>query len=145
MSWVIAQVVVLAFVLWLPNLVTVDLPAWAPRATVILTWAGFLVLGRAVYDLRRSLSVAPKPVDHGTLQTSGIYGFVRHPMYLGVWLVMGGGLIRSGSLLKMASLLLVIVFFVIKMRHEEKMLAAKYSAYSDYKKRVGAFFPRFPK
>jgi len=82
--------------------------------------------------------------DHSKLLDSGVYSWVRHPMYLGTLLVCLGFLWAIPSIL---ALMIWIEFFLIcdKMAtYEEnalkRILGEEYVA---YQKRVSKWFPRF--
>jgi len=141
MYWVIGQAIIFGLLIFLPISGQFDLPDWARLVMRIANIAGFIILFKAMYDLRRSLSVAPAPVKNGQLQTRGIYRIIRHPMYLAVWLIFGADVLRSGSLVKIGIFVGLVAFFVFKTRHEESLLKKKYPGYDKYMKRVGAFFP----
>ena len=84
-----------------------------------------------VLALGRNLTPFPKPIEGGTLVTSGVYGIVRHPIYTGLILgTLGWGVFRS-SLLGIALAVLLFVFFDLKSRREERWLAEAYPGYAD--------------
>lgn len=68
--------------------------------------------------------------------TTGTYGFVRHPLYLGAALMMMDAPLMLGSLY--AFVLSVIGTFIVAGRAvgEEKMLIDELEGYEDYKKKV---------
>ena len=145
MRWIITQAILFLLILFLPFK-----PQFAVNETLssllrILSWIGFAVLVKAVYDLRHSLAVSPTPNKNGKLQTHGIYRYLRHPMYLAVWLIFLDGAIESGSYLKIFLFILLVIFFVIKTHHEESLLINKYSGYKEYKDKTPAYFPKIKK
>lgn len=142
MIWVIIQALLFAVLIFPSYTAHFNIPDWYSYIDRGLTVLGFLILLRAAYDLRKSLAVAPTPKENGQLQVRGIYGYIRHPMYLAVWLILGSGAIASGSYSKIAVFSLLVVFFIIKTRHEEKLLIDKYKDYNKYMKSVGAYLPR---
>jgi len=80
-----------------------------------------------------------KPFKTSTaLVTTGVFRFSRHPMYLGMVLILLGIAILMGSF----SPLIVIIIFAVLMelvfvRTEEKMLEQNFgSAWTDYQSRV---------
>ena len=86
-GWVLLQVVLLGL-LALGGLAG---PAWGDpllaigrgdRAALIVIGAIVAVLG--VLGLRESLTPMPRPVAGGRLVDTGVYGFVRHPIYAGI-------------------------------------------------------------
>jgi protein-S-isoprenylcysteine O-methyltransferase Ste14 len=141
----VAQTVLFAVLLFVPAGSSIAIPDWIRVISLALSLLGAVILLRALFDLRHSLAVQPTPLADGKLQTCGMYALIRHPMYVAVWLIFGGIVLRSGSLLKAALFALLVVFFVFKARYEERLLQQKYQGYKDYMKRVGAFLPKFSK
>jgi protein-S-isoprenylcysteine O-methyltransferase Ste14 len=76
----------------------------------------------------------------------GVYGVVRHPMYLGVLVILIGLFFWSSSLISI-SLWIGFFFFYDRMAsYEEKDLIRIFGdQYGDYQKRVGKWFPRLAK
>ncbi len=78
------------------------------------------------------------------LVTNGAYGLVRHPIYAGAFLIWFGlaAAYTSESIL-LLTVLYVIPAYVLNIRGEEQMMLSRYrEEYSEYRRRVGAFFPR---
>ncbi|MDX8406809.1 MAG: NnrU family protein [Mariprofundaceae bacterium] len=71
---------------------------------------------------------------------SGIYRYLRHPMYSGVMLVLFASPWQSVNSLNMA--LAVSAYFLIGSRLEEHRMIARHPDYAAYRKRVPAFIPR---
>ncbi len=73
-----------------------------------------------------------------TIITTGVYGYSRNPIYLGMALAHGGLAICGGSLAALATVVLsVLVTRTYVIAREERYLEAKFgSVYGDYKKRV---------
>jgi protein-S-isoprenylcysteine O-methyltransferase Ste14 len=89
-----------------------------------------LVIGIWGYlTLRRSLGLVPA---HRGLVTSGIYGFVRHPLYASYVLAEIGYLAQSPRLWNLGVLALVWTCQLIRIRSEERLLSEDpaYRAYS---------------
>jgi len=142
MVWVAAQAVLFGLIIFLPLESQFSLSYSFTFIAFVLSAIGLYVLMKAIYDLRRSLRVSPVPAENGKLQTKGIYSWVRHPMYLSVWLLLGSSVLLSGSYTKLFLLAGLIVFFVSKATYEERLLKKKYPGYDKYIKRVGAFLPK---
>tara|TARA_S200000501_G_scaffold322859_1_gene319102 strand:- start:54 stop:527 length:474 start_codon:yes stop_codon:yes gene_type:complete len=95
-----------------------------------------IIMFLAIKDLGTNLSPFPKPIASGTLVTSGIYRFIRHPMYYSLILISLGIFIINLSfyyLCLTVSLTLVIKFKIIL---EEKYLNSKFKNYLFYKDKV---------
>ena len=142
MYWIIVQAILFALILFVPTEPQYTPGAGLTNIALGATVIGALVLLFAAYDLRKSLAIAPKPKRSGVLQTGGIYSYVRHPMYLAVWLILGSSVVRSGSCIKYVLFGALVIFFAVKTRHEEKLLREKYPGYAEHMERVGAYFPK---
>ncbi len=92
-------------------------------------------------SLRRSLTVVPIPKEEGVLSTTGLYRYVRHPMYTSVLLLALGLSLNSGSVIKYLLTLSLYVLFLLKSIYEEKYLRLKYPDYAEYAARIPRFIP----
>ncbi|MCX6243942.1 MAG: isoprenylcysteine carboxylmethyltransferase family protein [Bacteroidetes bacterium] len=70
------------------------------------------------------------------LVTTGVYAFVRHPMYLGGILLFIGTPLLLGSFVGIALGLLVTLLLAFRTVGEEKMLQDEFEGYSEYKRKV---------
>jgi protein-S-isoprenylcysteine O-methyltransferase Ste14 len=68
--------------------------------------------------------------------TTGVYSFVRHPMYLGGILLFVGTPMLLGSVYGIMTGLSLSLLIVIRITGEEKMLLNELQGYADYKKKV---------
>jgi protein-S-isoprenylcysteine O-methyltransferase Ste14 len=109
----------------------------------IILAVGLLVLLLSIYQLRKHISPFPSPLKHGSLITTGIYSYVRHPIYSGILITLTGHVLTSPQLGRIIITSLLTVFFYFKSRYEEKLLLNTYPGYHDYKKRTCRFFPGF--
>lgn len=80
--------------------------------------------------------------DH-ELITNGPFAYVRHPMYLGFFLAVLGGLLLYQTWTMFLFLLCSPVFIKRAQREEEALISAFGEEYESYRRRVPAFFPRF--
>ena len=97
---------------------------------------GSIIMLFAIKDLASNLSPLPRPIANGKLITSGIYRFIRHPMYYSLILISLGIFTIKLSfyyLFLTISLTLVIKFKIIL---EEQYLNNKYKNYLFYKNKV---------
>jgi protein-S-isoprenylcysteine O-methyltransferase Ste14 len=141
-SWVLAQAILFLVFITVPQVAG---PWPYARAFTLAGWLCFLLgVGVALLSARRlgrSLTPFPRPLEHGELVTGGIYGWVRHPIYLGVLLVALGIALITASLLRLLLTLALFVFFDRKARREEIWLEQKYPEYRDYRRRVKRLIP----
>ena len=73
--------------------------------------------------------------DHHVI-TTGPYAFVRHPMYVGVTLLMAGIPLVLGSLWTFAPVGLMAVLLVIRTAAEDRLLRDNLAGYEDYAQRT---------
>ncbi|WP_159450108.1 isoprenylcysteine carboxylmethyltransferase family protein [Demequina sp. NBRC 110056] len=106
-------------------------------ALVLIGAAGVLGSGR---NLGASLTPSPVPNRAG-LAASGLYRWVRHPMYSALILICLGVAVGSGSAWCYATIVVLSVFFDVKGRTEERYLVEAYDGYAEYAARTGKFIP----
>lgn len=76
--------------------------------------------------------------------TSGLLKYVRHPLYSGSILGVMGYFLYTPKLSTLISTGMIILYFLIGIRFEEKKLIAQFGqAYLDYKKNTPMLIPRF--
>ena len=97
---------------------------------------GLLIIIAAFVSLRDVIQIAPEPRADGHLVTGGIYRWLRHPIYDGILLVIVGLFLREPRVFVAIAGAVVITFLFVKSRFEEKLLAARYPDYADYRKRT---------
>jgi protein-S-isoprenylcysteine O-methyltransferase Ste14 len=96
---------------------------------------GLYLFGGGVARLGRQITPFPKPVEQGSLKSTGAYGLVRHPMYGGVLLMTLGWSLAS-SPLALAPWTVAAVFLNAKRRREEAWLVEEYPDYEEYRTSV---------
>jgi protein-S-isoprenylcysteine O-methyltransferase Ste14 len=115
---------------FIPLLVRLGLAGVSLGMAFLLMWLSHKTLFHEIRD-------PPKVLD------TGVFAFVRHPMYVGVLLIYVGFIFSTLSLI--SSAVFVGVFFVYDRMatYEEKDLMRMFGeAYSDYQRRVPKWFPR---
>ena len=103
-------------------------------AGIVLTARGSARLD--VLDLAGVRAVAPsRPATHVPLQTRGVYGFVRHPVYF-AWVLMVIGTPRM-TMTRLTFAVLSTAYLAIAIPFEERGLLDVFgSEYREYQKRV---------
>jgi protein-S-isoprenylcysteine O-methyltransferase Ste14 len=104
--------------------------------------AGLLLILRGVRDLGPAMTSVPRPRDGAVLVETGVYGFVRHPIYSGVLLAALGGAIFQASLVALGLAVCLAAVLWLKSIVEERWLATRYPGYAAYRGRTGRFIPR---
>jgi protein-S-isoprenylcysteine O-methyltransferase Ste14 len=68
--------------------------------------------------------------------STGVYGIVRHPMYLGAVLMFVGGPLVTGAASALAVSAALALLVVVRILDEEKLLTRELAGYDDYRRRV---------
>lgn len=141
-GWVVGQFVIGVAAVVTALLTREPVPWFVQVLSIILIVLGMGMFALAVLHLGENLSPMPKPrEDKHALVTSGIYAFVRHPIYAGILVAAFGWSIFWGSLWAILLSVLLLVWLDVKSRHEERWLAEKYPEYADYRSRVKKLIP----
>ena len=141
-TFVVAQFVLLAVVVFLPGGSLWSLPMWLTRVADALAVAGLVVMVLAALGLGRGLTAMPLPNEHAALRTGGLYRWVRHPIYSGLLLFALCRTLVSGGVLVLAFFALLAILLTFKARWEEQRLGERFADYPDYASRTGRFVPR---
>ncbi len=143
-AWVVLQSVLLTAVLVLAVVFPGD---WTHRALIA---AGFVLFGlgavigiAGVAALGRNRTAFPQPQDGSELVRCGIYAHVRHPLYTSVMLSSLGWALGWQSGPACLAALVLLPFFHLKARAEERWLRARFPEYADYERHVPRFLPQF--
>ena len=122
----------------------------AARSSWVAIAAGLALIGVEVYLLirvERELG-GKRLVGHaeltgtGEMFTSGLYAYVRHPRYTGMFCATVGAALIAGTPRLWAILAVWWVLALVVIRLEERELAARFGpACATYQKRVPAFLP----
>ena len=146
-GYVLIQVLLIGLTLFGPKgfLLFPDLAtSWMPYLQVlgaIICILGLLVSLLAALNLGKNLTPLPCPKGDAQLVETGLYRFVRHPIYSGVLLVALGWLLIYPYALILLYVLALLIFFEFKTRREERWLLEKFPAYLAYRNRVKKFIP----
>jgi protein-S-isoprenylcysteine O-methyltransferase Ste14 len=104
--------------------------------TVVLLFGAALALWSA-RALGRSLTPGIEPLTGARLVTAGPYGYVRHPIYLGVTLLCAGyTLLWTSWSVALVVGVVAWLYFDGKARAEERWLVRRYPDYPEYMRRV---------
>ncbi|GAB2775762.1 methyltransferase family protein [Salinimicrobium soli] len=135
----------IVFLSWiLPvEIFTFSLPEVLRIAAVILTLAGAFLIVFAFIQLNTKISPFPSPVKGAKLVSSGVYAFVRHPIYAGILYVAFGLSLWMGSGYKLLLTLVLLLVFWFKTNYEEERLQKTFPEYEAYRAKKGRFFPKF--
>ena len=97
-----------------------------------------IILLVAIKDLGRNLSPFPRPIKNSNLVTTGIYRFMRHPMYYSLIFISIGVFIIKLSIYYLFLTISLALIIKFKIALEENYLIIKYKNYLLYKSEVKA-------
>ena len=117
---------------------------WSPPFPIWIKVIGGLALIPALYLIFQataentymsSLVRIQSDREHQVV-TTGVYGFVRHPLYLGCLFLMIGAPLLLGSVWGLVISAAGIVLLIGRIMGEERMLTAELHGYDEYRTRV---------
>lgn len=121
---------------------SVALPNWMRWLGVIILLIGAVVVVRGFRDLGSNLTISPSTKEGQQLVTTGSYGWVRHPLYSGVFVESVGVCLLMANWFAGVSAAAFCVLIALRTRIEEANLAAQFGdVYRQYQQRVGMFVP----
>lgn len=107
----------------------------------LLMALGIFVIVRALVSLHKNLSVFPSPATGSQLVQTGMYKYIRHPIYTGILFLIFGWALHTGLHFQWFLVGALAVLFFFKARYEERRLLIHYPDYKAYKDSTGMFFP----
>jgi len=93
---------------------------------------GLLLAIYGIASLNRSFGLIPA---HRGIKTTGLYRWVRHPLYSAYTVNHGGYLISNFSAYNVAVVLMTLLLQIVRIFNEERFLA-RYRAYTEYAERT---------
>jgi protein-S-isoprenylcysteine O-methyltransferase Ste14 len=108
---------------------------------IALISGGIALVFRGVAALDRAVTPLPRPRDDAELVETGVYAFVRHPIYGGLILAAFGWAIVRASLVAVALAVVLAVFLRVKSAREEAWLEQRFPAYAAYRSRTPRLMP----
>jgi protein-S-isoprenylcysteine O-methyltransferase Ste14 len=114
-----------------------EFPLWVKIVGGLLTILSFVI----IFEVFRENSFAAPVVKvqeerHQKVISTGLYGIIRHPMYMGAIFIFIGPSLLLGSVYALVIGLVAIVLIAVRSIGEEKVLAKKLDGYTDYMKKV---------
>ena len=88
-----------------------------------------------------SFSVFPEPGKKSRLIKTGIFAFIRHPIYAGIIIIIGTLVLQFWSIPRLLVSLLLFGIFILKIKMEERLLLKKFPEYSDYQNSTNRLIP----
>ena len=104
-------------------------------AFLIILIASIIIL-TAIKDLGRNLTPFPRPKTNSKLVTTGVYRFLRHPMYYSLVLISLGVFFIKLSIYNLFLTICLALIIKFKIILEEQYLNIKFKNYLLYKNEV---------
>jgi len=140
---------ILGAAMWALNrywpLATIVPPPWNRLGWWVMAIAPSAPIAALLQFRRERTTVDPHKPDTATaLVTSGVYGWTRNPMYLGLTILLSGWAIRLGTLSPLAGpVLFVLLIQHVQILPEEHALRILFGKdYEDYCRRVNRWLGR---
>ncbi len=114
---------------WLP------IPMWISIAAALLFLLAYILYAEVLREnayLSRTIEVqeGQKVID------TGLYGIVRHPMYMATLILFLSIPLVLGSVISLVFFLAYPAIIIMRLKNEEKILEQGLEGYAEYKKRV---------
>jgi protein-S-isoprenylcysteine O-methyltransferase Ste14 len=115
-----------------------QLPFTAAILSTLLLLVGNIIAIYCLSHLGRSFSIMPEARE---LVTSGVYRYLRHPLYLAEMAGITGTVMQFWSVWTALILAVQIALQLRRMHNEEIVLTAVFPAYEEYKRRTARVLP----
>jgi protein-S-isoprenylcysteine O-methyltransferase Ste14 len=121
-----------------------SLPDWAGWLGVVILAFSLLLFYLGHRDLQANWSPSLEIFKGHKLVTSGIYGTIRHPMYLSqLVLTLAQPLLLQNWIAGLAGLVCFVPFYLVRVKGEDKLMSETFGeGYEKYKEKVGGLFPK---
>ena len=113
----------------------IELPMWVSYAAAGLFLFAYVLYAEVMREnvyLSRTVEVQ----DEQKVIDTGLYGVVRHPMYMATLILFLTMPLVLGSVISFVIMLAYVPIIAKRIRNEEKVLEEGLDGYADYKKRV---------
>ncbi|MBS1593231.1 MAG: isoprenylcysteine carboxylmethyltransferase family protein [Bacteroidetes bacterium] len=140
-AFVSVQFVLLFIFLFRISAIDFAVPGLIRYAGLALAIAGVIIIALSIAKLRRSLSAFPTPTHTAMLIDTGVYRYMRHPIYTGILAMALGWGLYSECTLRLLVFGSLLILFYFKASYEESLLSQKFSGYAAYRRRSGMFLP----
>ena len=111
------------------------LPVWISWAAAVLFLLAYVLYAEVLREnvwLSRTVEVQ----ENQKVVDTGLYGIVRHPMYMTTLLLFLSMPLVLGSVISFVIMLLYIPIIAKRIRNEEQVLEGGLEGYAEYKKRI---------
>ena len=110
-------------------------PGWLVTLAMVVFLASYAMYGEVMREnawISRTVEIQ----EGQRVVSTGLYGIVRHPMYLAASLMFTSMPLVLGSFVSFAVFLVYPFVLAMRIRSEEALLEAELDGYAEYKKKV---------
>ena len=111
------------------------LPAWVSYVAAAVFLLGYVLYAEVLRE-NTYLSRTVEVQENQKVIDTGLYGIVRHPMYMSTFLLFFAMPFVLGSVISFVIMLAYIPLIALRIRNEEKVLEEGLAGYKEYKKKV---------
>ena len=108
---------------------------------ILIAFLGLMMFIISFISFGQIVTPSPVPLKSYRLKTSGMYKYIRHPIYSAVLLMWLGVVIYFASVAGLLLWFVGIVFIIFKISFEESLLKQKFSDYPTYTERTKKLIP----
>ena len=116
-----------------------SLSTYVPGGVLFILAA--LIRSKGHLDLGKGFSMAVERIEGQPLVETGLYRYIRHPLYLGTICLFFACPVFLGAYRSLMMTALGLIALFIRIRREEAFLVETMDGYSEYKKRTRAIIP----
>lgn len=112
-----------------------ELPEWMIVLSTVMFLLGYLLFAEVLRE-NAYLSRTVEVQENQKVIDTGLYGIVRHPMYMATIILFLSMPLILGSLISFVVFLIYPVIIAMRIRNEEQVLTEGLEGYEEYKERV---------
>lgn len=112
-----------------------ELPEWMIVLSTVMFLLGYLLFAEVLRE-NAYLSRTVEVQENQKVIDTGLYGIVRHPMYMATIILFLSMPLILGSLISFIVFLIYPVIIAVRIRNEEQVLTEGLEGYEEYKERV---------
>lgn len=111
---------------------------------MVLVVAGLMIRVHSILTLKQFFTYSVAKVEDQKIIETGLYKFIRHPGYLGQWVIFIGISIATSNWLSVLAMLIPITIgYIYRIQVEERFMAEQMGAdYLNYQVRTKRIIPR---
>jgi protein-S-isoprenylcysteine O-methyltransferase Ste14 len=121
-----------------------EIPAWVRGCGVVVMICALWLFWRSHSDLGLNWSATLEIRKNHTLVTDGVYRWIRHPMYVAIFLVcLAQGLMLDNWLAGWAAFVAFACLYIRRAPLEEQMMIEQFGdQYETYRRKTGRLIPK---